>query len=268
MNETQPAAATEFQTQSPTISKIALALSKAQSKMTAAKRTATNPFFNSNYADLSSVWDAVRAPLAEHELAVVQMPVEDAQGTAIVTTLAHSSGEWFRGKLFITPKARDAQSVGSAITYARRYALSAITGIAPDDDDDGHKASHGPAQEKPKAPAPRPAVAPKAAQPSAPAAAAQPAQPAGPVEHVTFEVAQMVQSITDMVSKLNAGDAELMEAQFKTLTSWKDKEGNEKWLRLADLPGVGKHKPAWLKGIHKKIFEEYQKAFDAEGNRK
>lgn len=136
-----PLPASEFKTQSDTISKIALALSKAQAKITAAKRTAENPFFGSKYADLNSVWESLRAPLSEHELAVVQTPIEDEHGTAIITTLAHSSGEWFRSKLYITPKAKDAQSVGSAITYARRYALSAITGAAPDDDDDGNGAA-------------------------------------------------------------------------------------------------------------------------------
>lgn len=136
-----PLPSSEFKTQSDSISKIALALSKAQSKITAAKRTAENPFFKSKYADLNSVWDSLRGPLSEHELAVVQTPIEDEHGTAIITTLAHSSGEWFRSKLYIAPKAKDAQSVGSAITYARRYALSAITGAAPDDDDDGNGAA-------------------------------------------------------------------------------------------------------------------------------
>lgn len=135
-----PLPASEFKTQSDSISKIALALSKAQAKMTAAKRTAENPFFKSKYADLNSVWESLRGPLSEQELAVVQTPIEDEKGIAIITTLAHSSGEWFRSKMYIAPKARDAQSIGSAITYARRYALSAITGAAPDDDDDGNGA--------------------------------------------------------------------------------------------------------------------------------
>lgn len=128
------------QGQSGSIGKLAGALAKAQAKITVAKKSSENPFFKSSYADLSSVWDACRSALTENELAVIQTIQEDAKGTAVVTTLAHSSGEWIRGTLYITPKQKDSQAVGSAITYARRYSLSAIVGVAPDDDDDGEGA--------------------------------------------------------------------------------------------------------------------------------
>lgn len=239
----------EFKTQSESISKIALALSKAQAKMTTAKRTAENPFFKSKYADLSAVWDAVREPLAEFELAVVQTPIEDVRGTAIITTLAHSSGEWFRSKLFISPKAKDAQSVGSAITYARRYALSAITGIAPDDDDDGEKAT-------------RPIETAKAK-----AAVATVKQ--GAEDAVSFDNARTITGIQEMLGKMNGGDEDMMNNHLKQLTKWNDKTTKEeKFLTMADLAGVAKNKPQWLSGIHKKVSEEYQRAFDAQGNPK
>lgn len=248
--------ADDFRTQSDNIGKIALALSKAQAKMTAAKRTAKNPFFNSSYADLSDVWDAVREPLAEQELAAIQTPVEDTRGTAIITTLAHSSGEWFRSKLYIVPKARDAQSVGSAITYARRYALSAITGVASDDDD-GNKAA-GQAR-----------TAPLPAKPAQTVTA--PAQSTVTVASedlpMKWNSAQEISEITKMLAKLNGADSELMDNHLKTLTLWTPKGATEqKWLTMADLPGIGSKKPEWLHGVFKKVTEDYQRAVDEKGN--
>lgn len=120
---------------SPTIGKLALALSKAQAKIEGAKKDASNPFFKSSYADLASVWDACHLELAANELAVIQL-VEDGMDKATVETmLVHSSGEWIRNRLSLKPKANDPQSIGSAITYARRYALAAIVGVCPIDDD-------------------------------------------------------------------------------------------------------------------------------------
>jgi hypothetical protein len=104
----------------------------------------------------------------------------------------------------------------------------------------------------------------KAVSPAAPATA-----PATSGEEVTWNAATMVRDITDMLAKMNSGDQELMEAQLKTLTSWNDKETKEaKWLTVGDLPNVAKNKPDWLKGVRKKVFAEYQKAFDAMGNPK
>ncbi len=127
----------EFKTQSETIGKIAAALVTFQAQAKGVKKTAENPFFHSKYAELSDVWDEIREPLTKNGLAVVQTFL----GDSLVTTLAHTSGEWFRGYLKLTPsKANDPQAQGSAITYVRRYALQAITGIAPIDDD-GNAAS-------------------------------------------------------------------------------------------------------------------------------
>lgn len=139
---------------SETVGKLALALAKAQGAMSAAAKDKENPYFRSRYADLASVWDACRLPLAENALAVVQT-IETLKTWVIVNTLlAHESGEWISSRLAVpvTPgKDKDtgqtritAQSFGSAITYARRYALSAMVGVAPDDDDDGNEASGPP----------------------------------------------------------------------------------------------------------------------------
>lgn len=126
---------------STSIGKLALALSKAQGAMTNAAKAADNPFFHSKYADLASVWDACRAPLSSNELAVIQIPGESTSGrVAVETLLAHSSGEWISSRITLKPVKDDPQGVGSAITYARRYGLQAIAGIASEDDD-GNAAS-------------------------------------------------------------------------------------------------------------------------------
>jgi hypothetical protein len=128
-----------------TIGKLAEALAKAQAKITHAAKDRENPHFKSKYATLASVWDAVREPLTANGLSVVQT-VESTQDGAFVevrTHLLHSSGESMESSLKVPVAQRTAQGMGSAITYARRYALAAMVGVAPDDDDDGNAASQG-----------------------------------------------------------------------------------------------------------------------------
>lgn len=126
---------------SESIKELALALSKAQGQLEHAKKDVKNEFFKSKYADLASVIDAAKKPLSENGLAVVQLVDTDSDGLIYLeSTLLHSSGEWISGRYPIRPIKTDPQSVGSAITYARRYAFSALTGIAADDDD-GNAAS-------------------------------------------------------------------------------------------------------------------------------
>jgi len=121
--------------QSPSIGKLIEALSKAQGTMTGATKDSKNPFFKSNYADLHAVWEAIREPLSKNSLAVVQTTETLPQGLCVVTLLAHSSGEWIRSETPIMSAKQDAQGMGSGITYARRYALAAIAGVAQMDDD-------------------------------------------------------------------------------------------------------------------------------------
>lgn len=139
------------QNRSDSIGALAAALSKAQGAMEGASKANENPFFKSKYADLASVWDACRVPLSTNALAVVQT-VDDAEanGRVIVeTVLMHASGEWISGRIAMKPTKDDPQGIGSAITYARRYGLQAIVGIAPEDDD-GNAASgnRGKAEDK------------------------------------------------------------------------------------------------------------------------
>lgn len=128
--------------QSENINELAGALAKAQGEIRAAAKDSLNPHFKSKYADLASVWDACRAPLSKHGLAVIQTtdPTETGR-VRVITTLAHSSGQWMRGTIEVSPQQATPQGMGSALTYARRYALAAMVGVAPDDDDDGNAAS-------------------------------------------------------------------------------------------------------------------------------
>jgi hypothetical protein len=132
--------------QSESIAKLAVALSKAQGTMKHAVKDADNPFFRSKYADLASVVEASRPSLVENGLSVVQV----TEGKVLWTMLLHESGEWIKGSIELKPMrqvkdtgwvaSEDPQSYGSCITYARRYAMAAITGVATEDDD-GNAAS-------------------------------------------------------------------------------------------------------------------------------
>lgn len=126
--------------QSENIDQLATALSKAQGEMQAAIKDSVNPFFKSKYADLGSVWDAARPVLSKHGLCVMQSTEISGEKTIMVTTLAHSSGQWMKSYLPLNPSKNDSQGVGAAITYLRRYSLSALVGVVCDDDDDGETA--------------------------------------------------------------------------------------------------------------------------------
>lgn len=122
--------------QSEQINELAAALAIAQGKITGALKDSANPFFKSKYADLASVWDACRTHLSENGLAVIQVASTGDNGAAVITTtLAHKSGQWVRGTLALKAVKEDPQGMGSAYTYARRYALAAMVGVAQIDDD-------------------------------------------------------------------------------------------------------------------------------------
>lgn len=142
--------------QSENIGELAAALAKAQAAMPNASKDATNPHFKSRYADLASIWDACRKPLSDNGLAIVQAPVASEPGyVGLTTTLLHASGQWIAETVSAPLTQNTAQSVGSALTYLRRYALAAMVGVAPDDDD-GNTAS------QPTQPAQRTAYTPPA----------------------------------------------------------------------------------------------------------
>lgn len=131
------------------IDKLAVALSKAQAIIESAVKDSANPFFKSKYADLASVWAAIRKPLTDNGLSIIQEPFSNTGKAGVFTTLLHSSGQYTRSSLEVPVGKQDAQGFGSAITYVRRYSLQAIAGVCPEDDD-GNAASD---KEKPQ---PRP----------------------------------------------------------------------------------------------------------------
>ena len=126
---------------SDSIAALSAALAKAQAEIGKALKDSVNPAFKSKYADYASTWDAWQAHGPANGLAIVQPPGSCVNGVATLTTLlSHSSGEYIRETMTMPVSKNDAHGVGSAITYLRRYSLSAFTGIAPDDDDDGNLA--------------------------------------------------------------------------------------------------------------------------------
>ncbi len=124
---------------SPTISLLAKALKDFQADVPKIAKNSTNPFFHSKYASLDDIISAVRAPLAKHGLVVSQIPCGDNR---LLTLLIHEQGEYIGDEASTCPAKNDPQGAGSAITYMRRYALSAILGIAAEDDDDGNVANN------------------------------------------------------------------------------------------------------------------------------
>lgn len=158
--------------QSAEIDKLAAALAKAQGAFqpikkdkTASIRSTNGASYSYSYADLASVIDAIRKPLADNGLAYVQPIIHGEGGMHLETRLLHASGQWI-GSTYPLPSGGRAQEMGSAQTYARRYALCALVGIVAEDDDDGGNAGEAkpqPAKARDPSP-PIPAATPPAAK--------------------------------------------------------------------------------------------------------
>ena len=152
---------------SPEINELAKALSSFQGTLQTVKKDSANPHFRSRFASLESAITTAAPHLAAHGLAVAQTLSWDGSNDLLTTTLMHASGQWIVDgqRLFLNKE--DAQSHGSAITYARRYSYLAILGLAPSDDDDGNIATAAVAKRTTKAtPVARPAAQPQTSQPS------------------------------------------------------------------------------------------------------
>lgn len=159
---------------SETIGKISAAFVAAQSDMNGLRKDGKNPFFSSNYITLDSILEYVRPILTHHGIAllqtnsgVIQNHDADIIGLTVTTRLQHASGEWIENdvSLPVIPRVDrsgkalplDPQSLGSGLTYGRRYALTALLGIGAEVDDDGNAASR---TKEFKQPASKPALAP------------------------------------------------------------------------------------------------------------
>jgi len=114
---------------------IAIALAAAQAEMGKAVKQSANPAFRTKYADLASVIDACLPALTRHGIALTQPVVREGDELCVETTLIHASGERLSCSLPLILGKRDMQGLGSAITYARRYGLMCMAGIAQEDDD-------------------------------------------------------------------------------------------------------------------------------------
>lgn len=120
---------------SDSIAALATALATAQTEVENANKNAANPHFRNRYADLAEVLNTVRPVFAKHGLSIMQFPSYEAGIVSVETVLTHKSGEWMSGTAGCKVSKDDAQGVGSAITYLRRYSLAAVAGVAQEDDD-------------------------------------------------------------------------------------------------------------------------------------
>lgn len=122
--------------QSEHIDKLFPALHEVQKHLTGVQVDAENDHFKAKYPTLEAVMRTIRPVLTENDLFLSQLP----NGESLVTLLCHTSGQWIGCETALINKKGDAQGMGSAITYARRYAAMAILGLSPEDDD-GNEAS-------------------------------------------------------------------------------------------------------------------------------
>jgi hypothetical protein len=131
---------------SDSINELATALSKAQGEIENAAKSSENPHFRSKYADLAEVINCIRPVFSKHGLAFTQFVSYDAGIVSVETVLMHSGGQWLSGVISAPVSKQDAQGVGSATTYCRRYSLAAVAGLAQEDDDANAAVGHGKVQ--------------------------------------------------------------------------------------------------------------------------
>lgn len=124
------------------------AIAKAQAEVENATKNAQNPHFKSRYADLAEVLNTVRPVFAAHGLSLNQSTEYDGQLVKVTTCVGHAGGGYITSTAACVPGKADAQGIGSASTYLRRYSLAAMTGVAQEDDD-GNAASSRPAPLRP-----------------------------------------------------------------------------------------------------------------------
>ena len=117
------------------------ALAAAQGEIENASKNAQNPHFRSRYADLAEVLNTIRPVFAARGLSVMQSPSFDGEIASVTTVIAHAGGGYVVSKASCVPAKSDAQGIGSATTYLRRYSAAALAGIAQEDDD-GESAAH------------------------------------------------------------------------------------------------------------------------------
>ena len=205
-------------TRSDSIAKIAPALVAAQAAFPPIVKDGKNPAFRSKYATLDGIMAAVRPALAANGLAVVQGAIHPETdggklvGLAVESVLVHTSGEWMATAVPVPITKSDAHGLGSALSYGRRYGISALLALTTDEDDDGNAATRPPQrqerQERPAAPPPPPAG--QRLHPSVPET------PAGPMSLAKAEALTM--------KGQRLGDMD--EERLDKLAAWASEKGN------------------------------------------
>ena len=185
---------------------IATALAAAQSQMTKAQKSAANPHLKSKYADLGSVMDACLPSLTQNGIALLQPIGEDESGRYVETLFIHSdSGETLSCRVPMIMQKNDMQGLGSAITYARRYGLMSMAGVAPEDDD-----GHGAGKDDGRKPQARPEHdGPSEAQINGAIAALADARDEHELRDVWVRILADVKRIPEVQAKKDARKAEL-----------------------------------------------------------
>lgn len=135
------------------LNELAAALAIAQGEIENASKASQNPHFKSKYADLAEVLNTVRPVFSKHGLSISQFPSFEAGVVSVETILLHKSGQWMSGTISAPISKLDAQNVGSATTYCRRYSLAAVAGIAQEDDDANAAVGYAPRQQRQPEPA-------------------------------------------------------------------------------------------------------------------
>jgi len=173
-------------------------------------KSATNPFFKSKYADLPAVWHTIKDLMAENGLAVVNLNVIIEGQEYLETRIYHTGGEYLSSVSKLAPVKNDPQSVGSAITYMRRYALMSLLGLVADDDDDANAASGKNTNTTPKQ-----AEKPKETKPT-PEEQAE-IEKHKPTCDLIFDAVKSAKDVTalDMLMKVRKDDIEKFPAKMK-----------------------------------------------------
>jgi hypothetical protein len=201
-------------TTSPEIAELAAALAAAQGAITGAKKDSTVTIPGQTmrrYADLDAVLTACRDPLSKNGLSVIQGPGEIEGGQLRLTTLLlHKSGQWVRNEYAMPCQQVTPQGAGSAITYARRYSLMALIGIAPEDDD-------GQAAEAAAKSAPKPQQAP-------------------PLPNAFEEKARFLNRLREKFAYFELSRKEEGEIALALLRDVPEKWTGEVWAKCADAP--------------------------------
>lgn len=244
---TPPAPVEVSRLRSADFAKLAGALAKAQLRIGNAEKNAENPHFKKPYADLASIREAFRIPLAENDIAFTQVVSTNSRGEMVVTTmLLHVSGQYLEGSIRFKAEDNNPQGTGSKLTYMKRYAAAAITGVAASDDDDDGEGAQGRGQsQQNRGRETAPARQAQARQPAQqPQSSAKPAEP--PAEaHDPAQLATIKLAWEDAMKR--ATDAATLKAIAGEIGKGPFPKGSEEWTALLATYGMEMKRidPAW-----------------------